>query len=127
MDEITRRRYEREFRRNRTLGTNNPFCHVCGKNKTWIRYEFHHPGGRKYNNSTIFLCLDCHYEAHEMENDLPPIPAHVDPSRVSLIHQLRGQKVLLQLEIAQIDRTVAWLLNEVNLPPPQIGGDGLKV
>ena len=124
MDEIERKRQERKFKRFRTLGTNNPFCRICGKSKWWVRFEDHHIGGRD-SNLLVLLCLDCHNEAHEMEKDLPPLPPHVDPARASLIRKLQGLGVLLRMIDKQNDETIIWLLGELNLPsvPIALGRD----
>jgi hypothetical protein len=116
VDETERRREERKFRRFRTLGTNNPFCRICGKNKWFVRYEYHHVGGRKYTNTTIFLCLDCHNEATEMDKDFPPLPPHIEESRASLIRVMRGHKVILKLALKQQNELIQWLLGDVDLP-----------
>jgi hypothetical protein len=120
MDEIERRRQERKFKRYRTLGTNNPFCRICGKNKLFSRYEYHHPGGKANTNATIFVCSDCHNEAHEMDKDLDPISPHIDPVRASFVRRLQGLNTLLRMLVAQVDDIVVWLLSDVNLPPVPI-------
>jgi hypothetical protein len=126
MDEIERRRLERKFKRYRTLGTNNPFCIICGKAKWWVRFENHHVGGKYFSNIVIRLCSDCHNEAHEMLNDLSPLPAHIDPRRASFIRILQGLKILLQMVIAQVDEIINWLLGNLSLPsdPPPTGQQG---
>jgi hypothetical protein len=128
VNEIERKRQERKFKRFRTLGTNNPFCQNCGKAKWWVRFENHHIGGNAFSNMTLFLCSDCHNEAHEMLNDLPPLPAGIDPRRASFIRVLQGLKILMNMVIAHIDDIIQWLLGEVSLPdaPIRAGkqGDG---
>lgn len=116
MDELERRREERKFRRFRTLGTNNPFCRICGKDKWFVRYEYHHICGRAYSSVTIFLCLDCHNEATEMDKHYSAIPPHIDDSRRSLIMVLRGHSVILKLALKQQEQIERWLLGEFDLP-----------
>jgi hypothetical protein len=124
MDEIERRRQERKFKRYRTLGTNNPFCRICGKNKLFSRYEYHHPGGKANTNATIFVCSDCHNEAHEMDKDLDPIPPHIDPVRASFVRRLQGLSIVLRMVGAQVDEINAWLLSDVRLPSLPIATEG---
>jgi hypothetical protein len=120
MNEIELKRQQRKYKRYRTLGTNNPFCRACGKAKWWVRFEDHHIGGKSFSDITILLCSDCHNEAHEMLNDLPPLPGHIDPRRASFIRILQGLKILLQMVVAQVDEIINWLLGDLSLPETPI-------
>lgn len=111
----------RKNRRYRTLGTNNPYCRVCGKYKWWVRYEEHHPAGKKYDQRTIMLCIDCHNEVTEMMKEFPQIPAHVPYERGELIQMMRGQAELLFMSAERCLLVADKLLGSPTILPDEPG------
>jgi hypothetical protein len=52
------------------LGSNKP-CVICGEVDPRV-LQAHHPGGRKYTDEAIILCLNHHGKAEELRKDHPP-------------------------------------------------------
>jgi hypothetical protein len=53
------------------LGSNNPSCIIDGEKDPSVLHR-HHPGGHKYTDETVILCLNHHQKAEELRKDHPP-------------------------------------------------------
>src|ERR1700732_3824685 len=63
----------REVRKQRRLariGSNHPFCPVCGW-RDWRSFEEHHVAGKFYSALTMWLCVNCHRILSDMQKDHP--------------------------------------------------------
>jgi hypothetical protein len=97
MDELTRGRLARKYKRYQTLGTIDPFCRLCGKHTWWVRYERHHIAGRAFAPDVIFICGDCHDQASDMQKDHPAMNDNIDPETVKHMKMLLGLKDLFRI------------------------------
>lgn len=56
------------------VGTNNPYCAICG-NSDWRCIEEHHPDTRKRDNLVVLLCANHHrlvtYDQKDHPKELP--------------------------------------------------------
>jgi hypothetical protein len=61
------RRIERQ-KQNRLekLGTNDPVCTTCGHDH-WACFDNHHIAGRRYLDTTVRLCKNCHAEVTALQ------------------------------------------------------------
>jgi len=99
------------------LGTDNPFCRICGEHHWCVRYDMHHFARRKYDDRVIRLCIICHNKVTEMEKEFPPIPATTEPRLAKMIAKTRGRICLLRLALETDEETEQWLSGTPFLPP----------
>jgi hypothetical protein len=111
MDLLTRDRLARKYKRCQTLGTNDPFCRLCGKFDWWVRYELHHIAGRAYApDVVILLCGDCHDLASDMQKEHPPLNDNLDAETAKHVKMLLGLKDLVRIA----DRQLGLAIQHIN-------------
>jgi hypothetical protein len=72
MSELERERFRdgRLRAAHRRLGSPRPVCVICGYDKPH-GLEREHPAGRKHDDTTIFMCRNCHAERSERQREQP--------------------------------------------------------
>lgn len=110
-------RLKRKRSRLEQLGTDAPFCCVCGERDWRSRYDLHHFARRQYDPRVIRLCILCHNKVSDMEKDFPPIPASTDPRLAKAIAITRGRICLFRLALATDEEMEGWLSGTPFLPP----------
>lgn len=115
------REYRKERRRQarlERLGCNDPFCIIDGEDDPRV-LQAHHPGGHKYTNATVLICLN-HHGAEELRKDHPP-ELSTDPDALECDgRHLLGLADLLSLlevppEIVELIRQAGFRLIEAGL------------
>lgn len=64
---------KREKRRQNALerlGTNKPYCVICGETD-WRCLEKHHIAGRGFDESEVIVCRNCHRKPSDDQKDYP--------------------------------------------------------
>src|ERR1051326_7671486 len=125
MDEFEYQRERRNQARLERFGSNNPFCIIGGENDPRVLQQ-HHPGGHKYTEETVTLCLNHHAKAEELRLDHPQETAGPHSQWEIEGRLLLGLSDLLTLlehvpaEIVSLTRRIARRLIETG----QLFGDG---
>jgi hypothetical protein len=98
----------RERRRQQALerlGTNKPWCVMCGFDDP-VALELHHVAGRAFDGTLIVVCRNCHRLLSDMQKDHPE-PQNQPPSELeSILHYLLGRSDVL-VQLLQRDREIA--------------------
>ena len=70
------RNYDDDERRKRNahlrLGTQTPYCCMCGEND-WRCLEAHHIAGEAQDGITCIVCRNCHRKLSDMQRDHPAV------------------------------------------------------
>ena len=119
---MSKRNNDRERRKQQRLerlGTNNPRCPGCGETR-WYCFDAHHIAGRRYDDTIVSLCLNCHAEQSEFQKDHPAtISSPPDPlERIG--HFLLGVADLLETLIRKLREFGHQLIEEARkaVAPP---------
>lgn len=72
MDDLERRLFREGRRRSahRRLGSERPVCVSCGEPDPLV-LEREHLAGRKHDDTTTFMCRNCHARRSEMQREQP--------------------------------------------------------
>lgn len=102
MDDVERKRETRRQRALERLGTDNPFCVICGETD-WRVLERHHVAGQEYDDLTVIHCRNCHRKVSDAPKDYRPPAGDAPPPIENRVAQfLRGLADLLELLIKKL-------------------------
>jgi hypothetical protein len=101
---MNKRELNRERRRQRAferLGTNTPFCVMCGFHDP-AALELHHIAGRAHGNDLAIVCCNCHRLLSDAQKDhaLRPEDSPTDAERIG--HFLMGLADLFELSVKRL-------------------------
>ena len=85
------------------LGTDTPYCGVCGVTDDRC-LELHHVAGRKFDGDTVILCRNHHRMLSDDQVDYPDPIDEVPSLMEAVAHLLRGIADLLTLLAEQCRR-----------------------
>lgn len=95
---MTNEQLKREARKQRALerlGTNTPYCGLCGE-PDWRCMELHHVAGQKHDDTTVILCRNCHRKVSDDQKDHPASDLNADPVLEAIGRFLLGLADLLR-------------------------------
>jgi hypothetical protein len=114
----------RERRRQRALerlGTNKPWCVVCGFDDP-VALELHHIAGRPYGDQLVPVCRNCHRLLSDAQKDHPE-PQNQPPSELeSIVHFLLGRSDIF-VRLVERDREIAERLIALDQPTRSDSGE----
>lgn len=93
-----------ERRRQKTLnrlGTRFPHCATCGEDFPKC-LEAHHIAGRKHDEATAFVCLNCHQKLSDAQLDHPQSPDREATREERIGHFLLGLADLFELLVKKL-------------------------
>lgn len=88
-------REARKQRRLEALGTDDPHCAMCPESD-WRCMEGHHIAGRKYDETEIIVCRNCHRKLSDDQKDHPDFNLNADPILQRIGHFLLGLADMLR-------------------------------
>jgi hypothetical protein len=91
------------------LGHRNPRCVVCGEDFPKC-LEAHHIAGRKYDDATEFVCLNCHQKLSDAQLDHPRAPEREITREERIGYFLLGLADLFEKLIKKLKEFGAYLL-----------------
>ena len=103
---------EAERRRQKALtrlGHRNPRCVVCGEDFPKC-LEAHHIGGRKHDDATEFVCLNCHQKLSDAQLDHPGAPKREATREERIGYFLLGLADLFEKLIKKLKEFGTYLL-----------------
>ena len=91
----------RKQRRLEKLGSQNPFCVVCGE-RDWRCLELHHIADHGCDPTTVILCANCHRKQTDAQKNHPPHIDGADPLLEAAGRFLLGLAELMKLLIEKL-------------------------
>jgi hypothetical protein len=100
------------------LGTQSPYCVVCGE-ADWRCLELHHLAGRAYDDTTAILCRNCHRKLSDAGANAA---APTNPPRLECIGRLLEGLGLLFTVLASSCKQLAAELRQAAVACPRPWG-----
>lgn len=98
MPKLNKQEIAREARKQRrleALGTDDPHCAMCPESDPFC-LEGHHIAGRKYNETEIIVCRNCHRKLSDDQKDHHAFDSNADPMLQRIGHFLLGLADMLR-------------------------------
>lgn len=96
MDDVSRNKERRRQVQLERLGSNAPYCVICGEDDPAC-LELHHIAGRKYDDELVCVCRNCHRKLSDPQKDHPRARANPPSFEECLAHFLHGVADLFEI------------------------------
>ncbi|GHF16588.1 hypothetical protein GCM10017044_08620 [Kordiimonas sediminis] len=87
---------DRREQRIRRLGFDDPMCVICGEDYV-LCLEKHHVAGRKYDDTEVPVCCNCHRKLSDNQLDYPDSNPNQDRNLLTIGYFLMGLSDLFKL------------------------------
>ncbi|RJF85539.1 hypothetical protein [Sphingomonas cavernae] len=118
MNKVEMAREARKQRRLEVLGSNEPFCGMCGEND-WRCIELHHVADHGRDDTTVRICRNCHRKVSDDQKDHSAFDPNAEPMLDSIGHFLIGLADMLRIIIEKLH---AFGLALIERAAPKSGG-----